>query len=577
MSSHQPFSSDAPPSESQQNMLEDNVCDDWLQDEHALTFSALDDFYFCTSELPTPENPQGTGFDSQSFVPSEISTHSALHTAEFPIESVEINTGDTFPNVPHQSSPSIAKISQWLDGAYFPSVPCSHCRRYRLQCLVLRTTSANPNPVTSCASCVALFRECSLAKGEKRLPSGFETFTPVLGHLHGLLEHAEDSHEPMIPVQLEERKESTQFIRKGARILREWFHQNQEHPYPTEDQKFQLSEETGFSQKRISIWFANARRRQKQKLHMSNLPSRSRHRAGSPLVRSTLDTMSPIERWQVSPPDDEPVLESTIQDAIDTAMDLFPFDESTIDLFNFDETSPHLTSSVSSFGSQASETSDSICSAWSHQSGEMALPFPLSSETPRHRRQRKQKYSGEDNLYQCTFCTKSFRKRHDWSRHEKSVHLPFDTWICTPNPSELRESWGSHMADCSFCGISFPNSAHWDEHEFQFCSTKPLAERSFSRKDHLWQHLRKFHGCVQSPVADLDAWRGSGANIQSRCGFCDISLFTWTVRANHLSEHFKNGARMSQWVGDWGLDASAMNVLKCAILPFQRYLEASTQ
>lgn len=92
----------------------------------------------------------------------------------------------------HLTGKGFTSLPKWVDGSYRPPAPCSHCRRHRLQCLILRTTSANPNPITSCSSCVALFRECSLARGEKRQPSGFETMSPVLGHLHGVTEHPED-------------------------------------------------------------------------------------------------------------------------------------------------------------------------------------------------------------------------------------------------------------------------------------------------------------------------------------------------------------------------------------------------
>jgi hypothetical protein len=40
----------------------------------------------------------------------------------------------------------------------------------------------------------------------------------------------------------------------------------------------------------------------------------------------------------------------------------------------------------------------------------------------------------------------------------------------------------------------------------------------------------------------------------------------------HIAEHFKNGARMQHWVGDWGLDTSVMSVLRNAVLPSQRFL-----
>lgn len=99
-----------------------------------------------------------------------------------------------------------------------------------------------------------------------------------------------------------------------------------------------------------------------------------------------------------------------------------------------------------------------------------------------------------------------------------------------------------------------------------------MTERSFSRKDYLWQHLRKFHACTKVPASDLDAWRGSGNNVQSRCGFCDLLLPTWAARAEHLAGHFKNGARMEQWEGDWGFDILAMSILRNAVLPLQRSL-----
>lgn len=379
---------------------------------------------------------------------------------------------------------------------------------------------------------------------------------------------------------MEERKETKQFVRKGARVLREWFYHNQEHPYPDEDQKAQLCRETGFSPKRISTWFANARRRQKQKLQSSNLSSAAHFRAGSPLITSTLQSMTPMERWQASPPEDEPAPESAIQDAIESGttetdflVDPFHFDGSTMDLFNFEETSSHLASSISSFESMASETSESTSSAWSYHSGsDGGLPFPLLSTAQRSRRRGRPRLSGEEGLYQCTFCTQSFRKRHDWARHERSVHLPLDSWVCTPDLIQLQQQYNSYPDECCCCSAPFPTTSHWEQHEFHICAGKPSAERSFTRKDYLWQHLRKFHACTKLPVPDLDAWRGSGTVVQSRCGFCDCALSTWAARAAHLAEHFKNGARMQQWVGDWGLDSSAMGILRNATLPNKRSL-----
>ncbi|KAJ5168379.1 uncharacterized protein N7482_003973 [Penicillium canariense] len=573
-----PFDSSSPrqlpeslPDSALQNIVDNDVPGGWLPDDPIVDWNTMADFYFCASGPTNLERPQCTGLDSSQGLSSPSEGNNTNPDTWYSSESVQLPQVGSFRSaIP---SPNLGNISQWLDGAYRPSTPCSHCRRHRLQCLIIRTTSANPNPIASCSSCVALFRECSLAKGEKRVASGFETFTPVLGHLHGLPEDAETGTG-------EARKESKQFVRKGARVLREWFYQHQEFPYPDDDEKRQLSSETGFSLKRISTWFANARRRQKQKIQSANLLSATRSRVGSPLVTSTLSSLTPMERWQASPPEDESVSESVIQDAItsgtvesDHPIDPFQLDESTMDLFHFDEASSHLASSISSFGSRASETSDSISSAWSHQSGrEGGMPFPLLSQTkkPRHRGHSRRQSNVEEHQYQCTFCTHSFKKRNDWSRHEKSVHLQLDSWVCTPNLIELEQQWSAHLAECCFCDTPLPLAAHLEEHEFHICAQKPESERSFSRKDYLWQHLRKFHACTKPPIPSLGAWCGTGANAQSRCGFCDITLPTWAVRAQHLGEHFKNGARMDQWEGDWGLDPTTMGVLRNAVLPSQR-------
>ncbi|KAL1878467.1 hypothetical protein Plec18167_004541 [Paecilomyces lecythidis] len=290
--------------------------------------------------------------------------------------------------------------------------------------------------------------------------------------------------------------------------------------------------------------------------------------------------MTPMDRWRASPPEDEPASESAIRNAIaSTRLEtssgddaLFPIDGSVEDLFDFEEASSHLPSSASSFGSRASETSDSISSAWSHHStGDGGLPFPLLPKRTRKRRSRDdQQHSGQMGRYQCTFCVRTFKKKHDWSRHEKSIHLALDSWICTPDLTCIQQLMKPESLECSFCESPFPTTGHWDEHDFHVCATKPVSERSFSRRDHLWQHLRKFHGCTKPPVSDLDVWRGTGANVHSRCGFCGDSLSTWTARVDHLAAHFKKGCHMGQWDGDWGLDPSALSMLRNAVLPSER-------
>lgn len=163
-----------------------DIPDDWPCGDSVVDPNVLSNFYLCSSEPTTVDPSQWAEVQAEALAASEEQPHTLLSSG-IPFKSIE---KDFFAeNAP---SVNLANVSQWLDGAYRPPTPCTHCRRHRLQCLIIRTTSANPNPITSCSSCVALFRECSLSKGEKRLPSRFETFSPVLGHLHGLPEDTED-------------------------------------------------------------------------------------------------------------------------------------------------------------------------------------------------------------------------------------------------------------------------------------------------------------------------------------------------------------------------------------------------
>lgn len=187
--SPQPLSDSGPRGIADPNTPENS----WIPDDMTEDWNALNEFYSCSSEPTSSDWPWAgnyaqthESFDHAAFQASD------LQAPDIPSEPCQNVIAKSSANLCQPRPQNLANVPQWLDGAYRPPVPCHYCRRHRLQCLILRTTPANPNPVSACSSCVALFRECSLAKGEKRLPSGFETFAPVLGHLHGLPEHTED-------------------------------------------------------------------------------------------------------------------------------------------------------------------------------------------------------------------------------------------------------------------------------------------------------------------------------------------------------------------------------------------------
>ena len=199
------------------------------------------------------------------------------------------------------------------------------------------------------------------------------------------------------------------------------------------------------------------------------------------------------------------------------------------------------------------------------------MPFPLSDGRPRSqsRRRRPRRQSAAASPYQCTFCVDGFKKKHDWVRHEKSVHLSLESWICSVGSGVLGLA-GSEVLRCDFCDYSPLTESHFSTHEFDVCADRPLSERSFRRKDHLIQHFRKFHHCTTIPALRVEACRVVTNDVQSRCGFCQLVLPTWAARADHLAEHFKNGWRMADWSGDWGLDPLYQAMLRDAVLPADR-------
>jgi len=127
--------------------------------------------------------------------------------------------------------------------------------------------------------------------------------------------------------------------------------------------------------------------------------------------------------------------------------------------------------------------------------------------------------SGRD--FRCTFCGERFSRRYEWNRHEESVHVPRTCWICT-RPE---------------------------------CVDKPDNERSFFRKDHLIQHLRRSHKLLESDInslPSLDEWKSSTPPLDPfdqalHCGFCGHRSKSWGERVDHIADHVKNGADWNSW------------------------------
>lgn len=376
-------------------------------------------------------------------------------------------------------------------------------------------------------------------------------------------------------------KADGRFSSTATKVLKSWFEHHLEHPYPTLEEVHQLQGQTGLSVQQVRDWFANSRRRAKRRspLH-GTVDSQTRSPHGSSPrdipqrleTLTTLEQMSPLQRWAHSPPDDEPALLSDVSHALSTSqLSSGPWNSSTAWLGSLDSlSSPGSVGTSQSSGGSGSCSSSFSQTSHAASSRSRAYAHARNVKKTKRRHQALQQHStsrvrpAQNHTYQCTFCPKSFRSKYDWQRHEKSLHLPFEQWVCSPQGATPNLS-GDNVI-CAFCGQYEPDRFHLIGHDHDACLDKSLLERTFYRKDHLVQHLHSVHRVPYSEKL-MSSWKVISQDIRSRCGFCDTWLSSWTSRADHLARHFRDGKTMANWKGDWGFESSVIEMLDNAMPP----------
>jgi hypothetical protein len=88
-----------------------------------------------------------------------------------------------------------------------------------------------------------------------------------LGHLGPIEDGKEDDE------GLKKGAAAARFPRAAVKVLKDWMLLHIDHPYPTDDEKETLKQQTGLSLGQISNWMANTRRRQKARPKRSASPS----------------------------------------------------------------------------------------------------------------------------------------------------------------------------------------------------------------------------------------------------------------------------------------------------------------
>ncbi|WAO87170.1 Hypothetical protein NCS54_00447100 [Fusarium falciforme] len=115
--------------------------------------------------------------------------------------------------------------------------------------------------------------------------------------------------------------------------------------------------------------------------------------------------------------------------------------------------------------------------------------------------------AGKTNIYWCTSCETSFKRKYDWKRHEDEFHERWRKYPC-PEPGCNRSFWGS-------------NSFNQHHKQCHGCKTCPHAEKvvKFLRKRKYWA-----------------------------CGFCSALHPARERHVEHVARHFESGMTKGDWM-----------------------------
>ncbi|KAI9804176.1 MAG: hypothetical protein M1825_001578 [Sarcosagium campestre] len=485
-----------------------------------------------------------------------------------------------------ENLPAFDDFAHWIPRYVKPAFPCEYCRSKGLECFV------RDEGQSGCSSCITLFRPCSFSKSDTALDRSVATERPnAIDTLHGVSEDAVTAgaltgtramRSTEASTEARPRKNGARFSREALRVLKRWISEHAENPYPTNREKDDLKRDTGLKRSQISNWLANARRRGKvvpPPLIANDANATTSRPIDIPfnVAQATmLQNMNPLERWKVSPPENEPASLPAIANAVarsayvnekEGSSSSSSWAEHHKDSSTGSSFSALRAPSMSSLETGRSSGSEfSLGSAFSHPSQNSYGSADILRKKEKKRRRRpalSRRNPTEMRIFQCTFCTDTFKTKHDWQRHEKTLHLSVETWHCAPMGGLVDHVEGEM---CVFCKAVNPPPGHLDIHNYDQCREKTSEERTFYRKDHLRQHLRLMHSCAFDDA--MDSWKSLATDIKSRCGFCNEVMSCWLWRTDHLSAHFKAGSRMSDWRGDWGFEPHVLELLEDAIPPY---------
>ncbi|KAF2998388.1 hypothetical protein E8E14_001438 [Neopestalotiopsis sp. 37M] len=285
-----------------------------------------------------------------------------------------------------------------------------------------------------------------------------------------------------------------------------------------------------------------------------------RHASSEPVTPAP-SSLNPMQRWQESPPETEGASLLAIAGALRNS----PRHTRSAERLKTKRWSV-ATSDTSVDSADTAGSSQSLTSSRSTTSRSQKSRSRHASRARTTTLNRAKSGAQSGRIFQCTFCCDTFKNKYDWSRHEKSLHLSVERWICTPFGGSIVSPL-TGQNHCVYCNLPDVSQEHLlKTHAHGSCEGENQV-REFGRRDHLVQHLRQIHKVDAAPAC-IDDWKVDAPPITCRCGFCNTPLSSWKERADHLARHFRDGSTMDDWQGDHGFDKAIASQVNNAIPPY---------
>ena len=160
----------------------------------------------------------------------------------------------------------------------------------------------------------------------------------------------------------------------------------------------------------------------------------------------------------------------------------------------------------------------SSCAHAVQQLCDLQLPGPSidADEQGKHKRQIKKPMTARGTRFPCTHGhAKMFGSKSMWKRHEET-HCRQRMWLC----------------------------------KYDRCQSKPEDERSYSRPEHLRDHLSQKHPNVPYSKSKISSCAlDLSPEFDRRCLFrvCGVTFDDWKSRCDHLADHFSRSWKPDDW------------------------------